>query len=139
MAASRSIEGRLNIGGQEHSAAELAERCLETVPGRRFAYITDSVFSAESLKSFLTLGPGVDELWCEACFYDAPELAAEMGHFSIEQTAALAEAMRARRLYPIHVSRRYQGWALYRRHLLKARETFKNTFRPPIYKMKNEK
>ncbi len=121
-----NLEGEVTINGRQVSLTELADRYLSQEPGQSYALITDSIFNKESVKSFRSLGEGVDELWCEACYrHHQLDKAREYHHFTAKQAARLALELRAKKLFLFHYSRRYTDNA--QGHIDEARTVFPNT------------
>ena len=125
-------QGKLLVDGSELSAEELASRCFTSVPGRRLAFITDSIFNKASVKNFKSLGIGLDELWCEACYrHSQLDLARQYCHFTAKQAGRLAAELEAKALFIFHYSRRYTDELM--GHIEEAREVFPATQLPRIY------
>ena len=130
---SQNAQGEVELDGRLYPWRELLDSCVNTEKGERYAYITDSIFNKVSVKNFRSLGVGVKELWCEACYYDRLEAARRFCHFTVKQTARLAVEMQAEKLFLLHLSRRLATEEDFQRHLEAARAVFPNTCDPRYY------
>lgn len=100
----------IEIDGQVHSLAKLAENLVRIKPGRRVAYVADTVFSERTLEAVTDLAGKADDLYCEANFQEADaDKAGAYFHLTARQAATLALHARVRRLILFHVSRKYHG------------------------------
>ncbi|MBQ7569155.1 hypothetical protein IJT17_10195 [bacterium] len=126
-------EGTVTLDGSEYSWKDIIGQAVTMTPGRSYAFITDSIFNKESVKSFRKLGSGFAELWCEACYYDNLEKARAYHHFTVRQSARLAVELKAKKLYLMHLSHRYGSEECFNKHLESARAVFPNTELPKYY------
>ncbi len=77
-------------------------------PERRIAVVSDTCFSQEVVDAVRRLAAGADPLYCEATYPDElADKAAAVHHLTGGQCGALARAAGARRVVPIHLSRRF--------------------------------
>lgn len=119
--------------GTSHPAEEAIAKLITLKPGKRIAYITDTLFNKASVKSIRGLAQGCDELWCEACYLNGSlEKARSNYHMTARQAARLALELKAEKLYLVHYSRRYKDMLM--PHIEEARAIFPSTFEPEIYK-----
>ena len=83
---------------------------LDTVPGRRFGYVSDLRHTPGNVERLEALLAGVDLLHIEAVFLDADrEQAKRKNHLTAGQAGEIARRLGARRVVPFHFSARYRG------------------------------
>lgn len=132
LAGGGELSGDLQIDGRAFEARELAGRVLLSRPGRRMAYVTDTIFNKKTVAALRQVARPVDELWCEASYlHPQREKARENLHMTARQAGRLAAELQASRLHLFHYSRRYQKDPA--PHLAEAREAFAQTLAPPRY------
>lgn len=124
-----SGERLLQIGDKQIPAASL--RSLIKYPKQgKIAYVTDTVFNRQSVKSARFVGQDADVLWCEACYlHNELEKAKTNLHMTARQAGRLAKELNAGELRLFHYSRRYKDSL--RPHIEEAKENFANTVVPP--------
>jgi ribonuclease Z len=100
----RELRARFLAGEEPERAASLGE----FTPERRYAYVTDTAFSAKSVAAVKRIAGGADVLYCEATYPEAEaDKAAEVRHLSAGQCGAMARAAGAQSLVPFHFSRKH--------------------------------
>ena len=100
----------LDIRGKEYPARPLAQDLLVEYPGRKVAYVVDTVFTDETRARIVELARHADLFLCEAAF--SQQLDAEQAkrkfHLTAFQAGTLAREADVKRLHIFHFSRRYQ-------------------------------
>ena len=98
------LKRRFLAGEEPEQAAALGE----FAPARRIAYVSDTTFSREVVETVTRLAAGADPLYCEATYPDdLADKAASVHHLTGGQCGSLARAAGAKRVVPIHLSRRF--------------------------------
>ncbi|MCR5662836.1 MAG: MBL fold metallo-hydrolase [bacterium] len=119
--------------GTPHSAEDAITKLITLKPGKKIAYITDTIFNKASVKTIKELAQGCGELWCEACYLnESLEKARANYHMTARQAARLAAELKAEKLFLVHYSRRYKDMLM--PHIEEARTIFSATFEPELYK-----
>jgi ribonuclease Z len=89
---------------------ELKTMILQTVPGQKIAYVTDTSCTPANTAKIVDLARSADYLFIEAAFLDADrELAGERHHLTALQAGLLARQAEVATAIPFHFSPRYQG------------------------------
>lgn len=131
-AAAGQLSEVLEVGGRAIAVRDLARRLLRSQPGRRLAYVTDTIFNKKTVAALRQVARPVNELWCEASYLHLQrDKARENLHMTARQAGRLASELQASRLHLFHYSRRYQKDPA--PHLAEAREVFPQTLEPPRY------
>ncbi|MCK9229643.1 MAG: hypothetical protein M0Q23_00065 [Syntrophales bacterium] len=90
------------------SIGELAERVVKITPGRRIAYVTDALFTAENARKIVDLARNSNVLFIEAAFMDKDrDRAVETCHLTARQAGMLARAAGVGYIRVFHLSPRY--------------------------------
>lgn len=78
--------------------------------GKKTSYIVDTVYSERTLESACRLADGSDELYCECSFLsEDADKAAATHHLTAMQAGMIAREAGVKRLFPVHLSKRYNG------------------------------
>lgn len=93
----------------------------EVIPGKKIAYVTDTVVCAGAHK----LAENADVLICESTYHSEMEAQAhEYAHMTAKEAAQIASQANAKKLYLTHFSARYKDTSVLEQD---AREIFDNT------------
>jgi ribonuclease Z len=104
------LPDEITVDGRVFKAGELKARLVKVTPGRKIAYVTDTIFNKGTAKSAIRLVEGADELYCEAPYLASErELAREYFHLTTRQAATIAKEGKVGKLHLFHISRRYEG------------------------------
>lgn len=125
---------RDGVHAMTRSVGELADVVLDVTPGQRLGFVTDLRDSAANLHALQALLGGVDRLFIECAFLDADRAHAQRKHhLTARQAGAIAGAIGARAVTPLHLSPRYAQRAdAVRAELLAAwREASPDAVQPP--------
>lgn len=96
------------VADRTYTLADLRRLLLKRTPGKRMAFVTDTILNAATEARIERLARGVDELYCEASFLEADaHLAVEHRHMTARQVGLLARRLGVGRLVLIHPSDRY--------------------------------
>ena len=89
---------------------DVRERLVAITPGQKFAYVTDTVFSADNATRIIDLVRDADLFYCESLFVDEDrDQAIKRRHLTARQAGTLARRAGVRRLETFHYSPRYDG------------------------------
>lgn len=89
---------------------KLAELLFYLKRGKKVSYIVDTVFSDDILEKAVELSENSDELYCECAFLaEDADKAASSHHLTASQAAIIAKEANVKKLFPIHLSKRYTG------------------------------
>ena len=103
----------------------LAETLLYLERGKKISYIVDTAFTDETFKDGVELIKDSDELYCECAFLNKDvDKAENTYHLTAKQSGKLASHGNVKKLFPIHLSKRYNG--IYRDIFEEAMEEFPN-------------
>lgn len=92
------------------TVGELRPLVLDTLPGRRFGYVTDLRYTEANVSVLAELMAGVDTLFIESVFLDADgEHGVRKNHLTARQAGEIARRVGARAVVPFHFSPRYEG------------------------------
>jgi len=87
----------------------LRREVLRVVPGMRLAYVVDCRYHEDNARRIVALARDADYLFIEAPFgADEAHLAAAKAHLTAAQAGTLARRAGAKRVIPIHFSRRHE-------------------------------
>jgi len=104
------LPDEVEVSGRTFAARELRDRLVKVSPGKKIAYVTDTIFNKVTAKRAITLVKDADELYCEAPYLTAErELAREYFHLTTRQAATIAKEGMVKKLHLFHFSRRYEG------------------------------
>lgn len=96
--------------GTPVSRPKLADSLFYLKKGRKVSYIVDTVFNERTSSDASALAFESDDLYCECAFLDEDaEKAGDVHHLTASQAATIALMSGSKRLYPIHLSKRYNG------------------------------
>ena len=99
---------RAGVHTMTRSVGELADVVLDVTPGQRLGFVTDLRDSDANLRALKALLGGVDRLYIECAFLDADRAHAQRKHhLTARQAGAIARAIGARAVTPLHLSPRY--------------------------------
>src|SRR5262249_12320169 len=86
----------------------LRAHALRVAPGQKIAYVVDAAYHSANIERTVALAHRADQLFIETAFLDADAgLAAERRHLTAAQAGAIARAVEAGRVTPLHFSPRY--------------------------------
>ena len=86
----------------------LRAHALRVAPGQKIAYVVDAAYHSANVERIVALAHRADRLFIETAFLDADAgLAAERRHLTAAQAGAIARAVEAGRVTPLHFSPRY--------------------------------
>ena len=86
----------------------LKGQALHVAPGQKIAYVVDAAYHPANVERIVALADRADQLFIETAFLDADAaLAAERRHLTAAQAGAIARAVGADRVTPLHFSPRY--------------------------------
>ncbi len=100
-----------------------ADQATKKIAGRSVAFVFDTAYCKEAIK----LEKNASIVISEATFRTELEVrASEVGHLTAKQAAQIAKKAKAKKLYLMHISRRYKG----KENLLlrDAKKVFKNSY-----------
>ena len=104
------IEVTLREGVRRIPVEELKEKLVIITSGQKVAFFTDIGFSEENIRRIETIAQDVDILFIEAYYLDEmAEQAGMKGHLTARQAGTIAGRLRAKRVFPMHVSPRYHA------------------------------
>ena len=104
------IEVTLRGGIRKIPVEELREELVIITSGQKVAFFTDIGFSEENIRRIETIARDVDILFIEAYYLDEmKEMAGIKGHLTARQAGTIARRLRAKRVFPMHVSPRYHA------------------------------
>lgn len=87
---------------------DLKRDALRIAPGQRIAYVVDAAAHEDNIERAARLALGADQLFIETAFADEDAaLATERRHLTVGAAAEIARRAGARRVIPLHFSRRY--------------------------------
>lgn len=110
---------------------EVRDTLIRQTPGRKVAYVVDTLYSPHNVERVAALAHGADVFFCESPFLDEDEdQATKRYHLTARQAGLLGRAAAARELQVFHFSPRYAGRAedVYR----EARAAFQGDDRQPV-------
>jgi len=86
----------------------LRSEVLRTVPGRKIAYVVDTVFTPRNVSRIVDLVSDADILFIESPFLDADrDRARDRKHLTARQAGLIAREAGVKRMVPFHFSPRY--------------------------------
>ncbi len=99
---------KTSSGMREIPAGELKAELVVVTKGQSIAYITDIACTGRNIRALDTLGKGIGSLFIETFYLDElRSLALEKGHLTAAQAGMIACSMKAKHVFPMHVSPRY--------------------------------
>ncbi|MBN2297415.1 MAG: MBL fold metallo-hydrolase [Deltaproteobacteria bacterium] len=91
-------------------AAELAHELIIATPGQKVAFFTDIACTKENIRHMESIALDADMLFIETYYLDEMrEQAIIKGHLTARQAGMIAGRLRAKRVFPMHVSPRYHS------------------------------
>lgn len=113
--------------GISYTEEFLAENLLYLEKGKKVSYIVDTAFTENTFKDGVELIKDSDELYCECAFLNSDiEKAHNTFHLTASQAGKFANHGHVKKLFPIHLSKRYNG--IYRDIFEEAMNEFPNVF-----------
>lgn len=96
--------------GISYSEEFLAENLLYIEKGKKISYIVDTAFTENTFKDGIELIKNSDELYCECAFLNKDlDKAQNTYHLTAQQAGKFANHGNIKKLFPIHLSKRYNG------------------------------
>lgn len=103
-----SVSVKTSSGIKEIPAGELKAELVVVTKGQSVAYITDIAFTERNIRALHTLDKGPDSLFIETFYLDElRSVALEKGHLTASQAGMIAASLKAKQVFPMHVSPRY--------------------------------
>ncbi len=94
---------------RDFTVGELRNALLVETPGRKIAYVVDTIFTAANMKRICDLVRDADIFYCESLFLDSErDEASKRHHLTARQAGTLARAAGVKRLENFHFSSRYE-------------------------------
>ena len=93
-----------------YSEEFLAENLLYNEKGKKISYVVDTAFTDKTFSDGIELIKDSDELYCECAFLSKDlEKAQNTYHLTAQQAGKFANHGNVKKLFPIHLSKRYNG------------------------------
>ena len=110
------VTARWRREGKEYTrnfrVGEVRDTLIRQTPGRKVAYVVDTLYSPHNVERITALARGADVFFCESPFLDEDEYqATKRYHLTARQAGLLGRAAAARELQVFHFSPRYAGRA----------------------------
>lgn len=113
--------------GISYSEEFLAKKLLYLQKGKKISYIVDTAFTDNTFKDGIELIKDSDELYCECAFLNKDlDKAQSTYHLTAKQAGILANHGNVKKLFPIHLSKRYNG--VYKEIFEEVMSEFPNVF-----------
>jgi len=104
------IDVRTDSGIITTSAAELVHEIVITSRGQKIAFFTDIACTRENIRKIQSIALDADVLFIETYYLDEmSSQAAVRGHLTARQAGMIARKLKAKRVFPMHVSPRYHA------------------------------